>query len=196
MDTTANLHTSRLTHDAESSPREANPREEGYLHYVAREGRWALRWCIGLCIVGIAITMVTPLWFVAFVPAGVMLLCGILLIAANFVEKRSDRVAHDVLERAETASTEGVVEDHAEDDRVEPVTQKIVQRESKTGIVILFVIVLAALLIAFIFLPTPVFAIGALVVFAYMLLLMAPVWLGWFNDDIEDETKRLEEAEE
>jgi 4-hydroxybenzoate polyprenyltransferase len=191
METTANLHTSRLTHAADSSPR-----EEGYLHYVAREGRWALRWCIGLCIVGIAITMITPLWFVAFVPAGVMLLCGILLVLANYVEKRSDRAAHEVVERAETAPIQGIVEDHAEDDRVAPVTQKIVERESKTGLVILFIVVLAALLIAFIFLPTPVFAIGALVVFAYMLLLMAPVWLGWFNDDIEDETKRLEQAEE
>jgi hypothetical protein len=80
METTANLPTSRLTRTTESSPR-----EEGYLHYLAREGRWALRWCIGLCIVGIAITLITPLWFVAFVPAGVMRLCGILLVIANNV---------------------------------------------------------------------------------------------------------------
>ena len=32
------------------------------------------------------------------------------------------------------------------------------------------------------------FAIGALVVFAYMLLLAAPALLGAFNDDIEDVT--------
>jgi Flp pilus assembly protein TadB len=191
METTANLPTSRLTRTTESSPR-----EEGYLHYLAREGRWALRWCIGLCIVGIAITMITPLWFVAFVPAGVMLLCGILLVIANFVEKRSDSEAHDVLERKENAGSSQVVEDHAEDDRLTPATQELVKRESKAGLVILFVAILAALLIAFIFLPTPVFAIGALVVFAYMLLLMAPVWLGWINEDVEQETQRLEHAEE
>jgi Flp pilus assembly protein TadB len=191
METTANLPTSRLTRTTESSPR-----EEGYLHYLAREGRWALRWCIGLCIVGIAITMITPLWFVAFVPAGVMLLCGILLVIANYVEKRSDREAHDVLERNENAGSSQVVEDHAEDDRLTPATQELVKRESKAGLLILFVAILAALLIAFIFLPTPVFAIGALVVFAYMLLLMAPVWLGWINEDVEQETQRLEHAEE
>jgi hypothetical protein len=84
----------------------------------------------------------------------------------------------------------------AEDDRLTPATQELVKRESKAGLVILFVAILAALLIAFIFLPTPVFAIGALVVFAYMLLLMAPVWLGWINEDVEQETQRLEHAEE
>jgi hypothetical protein len=191
MDTTANLHTSRPTPGADTSPR-----EEGYLHYLAREGRWALRWCIGLCIVGIAITMITPLWFVAFVPAGVMLLCGILLVIANFVEKRSDSEAHDVLERNESAGSSQVVEDHAEDDRLTPATQELVKRESKAGLVILFVAILAALLIAFIFLPAPVFTIGALVVFAYMLLLMAPVWLGWINEDIEHESERLESTGE
>jgi hypothetical protein len=191
METTANLHTSRPTPGADTSPR-----EEGYLHYLAREGRWALRWCIGLCIVGIAITMITPLWFVAFVPAGVMLLCGILLVIANYVEKRSDREAHDVLERNENAGSSQVVEDHAEDDRLTPATQELVKRESKAGLLILFVAILAALLIAFIFLPTPVFAIGALVVFAYMLLLMAPVWLGWINEDIEHESERLESTGE
>jgi hypothetical protein len=29
-----------------------------------------------------------------------------------------------------------------------------------------------------------------------MLLLMAPVWLGWINEDVEQETQRLEHAEE
>jgi peptidoglycan/LPS O-acetylase OafA/YrhL len=189
MDTTANLHTSRLTHD------ESPPHEEGYLHYLAREGRWALRWCIGLCIIGIVVTMVSPIWFVAFIPAGVMFLSVVLLVIANAVEKRSDVQAHDELERSETATVDDVMEDHAEDDQVGPVTEHIVKRESKTGVVILCVALLAALLVAFFAIGQGVFLrifpILALVVFAYMILLMAPVWLGWFNQDIESEEHRL-----
>ena len=189
MDTAANLHSSRLTHN------ENPPHEEGYLHYLAREGRWALRWCIGLCMIGIVVTMVSPIWFVAFIPAGVMFLCVVLLVIANAVEKRSDVEAHDELERAETATVMDVTEDHAEDDRVGVVAGQIVKRESKTGVVILCVALLAALLVAFLAIGQGVFLrifpILALVVFAYMILLMAPVWLGWINQDIENEEQRL-----
>ena len=105
MDTTANLPTSRLTPSAPAA------REENYLHYLAREGRWVLRWCIGLCIIGIVVTMVSPLWFVAFIPAAVMFVCGVLLYIANIIEKRSDTRAHEELERAETAVVEDVIDD-------------------------------------------------------------------------------------
>jgi hypothetical protein len=195
MDTTINIH--HVQPDQNARIEGALAREEGYVHYLAREGRWVLRWCIGLCIVGIVITMVTPLWFVAFIPAGVMLVCGILLYAANVIERKSDREAHEVTEAAEEAIVTDVMESHAEDDRVGPVTEKIVKRESKTAIVILCVVVLAALLVAFIRFNSGQFArifpIAALVVFAYMILLMAPVWLGWFNEDIERQTRRHEE---
>lgn len=181
-----------LTVPVDQSPQASNQtqpvRDEGYLHFLAREGRTALRWCIGLCIIGIVATMVSPLWFVAFIPAAVMFVCVILLVIANAVEKRSDVQAHNVLERRETAIVEDVVDDHAEADQFKPMTAAVVKRESYWGVFILGTVVLAALFVAFWFLPMKLFAIGALVVFAYMLLLAAPVLLGAFNDDIEDAT--------
>ena len=84
-----------------------------------------------------------------------------------------------------------MIENHADDDQLPPVEAHIVRRESKTGIYIVIAVMLSALLIASILFEFQVVAIGALVVFAYMLLIAAPLWLGWFNDDIEDEQERL-----
>src|SRR6266850_4141136 len=90
-------------------------REEGYLHYLARESRTALRICIGLCIIGIVAIMVSPgFFFMAVIPAAVMILCVVLLVVANAIEKRSDRPAHEVLEHREVATEHDVVDDMAE----------------------------------------------------------------------------------
>ena len=166
--------------------------DEGFFHYVAREGRTALRWCVGLCIVGIVAIMVSPgFFFVAIVPAAVMTVCLILLVVANIVERRSDATAHTVLEHREVAIHDDVYEDKAEADQFHPKTAAVIKRESAWAIVLLGTVVLAALFVAYWFIPTKLFAIGALVVFAYMLLLAAPVLLGAFNDDIEDAHQRL-----
>src|SRR5262249_31805451 len=69
---------------------------EGYLHYLARESRTALRVCIALCIIGTVIIMVSPgFYFMAIVPAAVMIACVILLVVANAIERRSDHHAHE-----------------------------------------------------------------------------------------------------
>jgi hypothetical protein len=167
-----------------SEPQTAPP-NESYLHYLARESRGAMRWCIFVCIIGIVVTMVSPLWFVAIVPAAVMLVCGMLLYVANTVERRSDPEAHRALEQAENAGEADVVDDMADAHQFAPRTVRVLKREGAWGVVLLSFVLLAALLVAFIFVPTPVFAIGALVVFAYMLLVCAPALLGAFNDDIE-----------
>jgi membrane protein implicated in regulation of membrane protease activity len=166
-------------------------REEGFLHYLAREGRVALRWTIGICLVVTVMMMVTPIWFAAIVPAFFLAVAYVLFVLANEVERRSDVQAHIELEAREVAVVGDVSEDHAEDDRFAPDQAEIIKRESKTGVVILVAVSLAALIAAFIMFDLRLLAIGALVVFSYMLFIAAPFWLGWFNTDIEDEERRL-----
>jgi hypothetical protein len=167
--------------------------EEGFLHYIAREGRVFLRWTIGICIIAIVGCMVSPgFFFVAVIPALLMLAAFVLLVLANEVERRSDTVAHDALERTEKATINDLIENHAEDDQLPAATAHLVRREGRTGIVILVSAMVVAVMIAFIMFDFRLFAIGALVIFAYMLLISAPLWLGWFNDDIEDESRRME----
>jgi 1,4-dihydroxy-2-naphthoate octaprenyltransferase len=166
-------------------------REEGFLHYMAREGRHILRWIIGASLVAIVICMVT-IWFAAIIPAIILMAAYVLMVIAREVERRSDAEADAVFESAEVAHAGDVVEDHAEDDQLAPAQAELVYRESRTGFIIVLAVMAAAALIAFILFDLKVLAIGALVVFSYVMFIAAPLWLGWFNDDIEDETRRLE----
>ncbi len=168
-------------------------REEGFLHYIAREGRSALRWTLVLCMIAIIACMVSPgFYFVAVVPALILFVAFVLLVLVNEVEARSDVQAHEILERRETATVVDVVDDHAEDHQLQPVQAELVKREGRTIAIILAAVMIIATLIAGIFFNSTVVAIGAFVVFAYMLLVAAPLWLGWIEDDIEIETHRIE----
>lgn len=165
---------------------------EGFLHYLAREGRTGLRWTILGCIIAIVVCMVSPgFYFVAVVPAVVLLFAYVLLQFAGVVERRSDVVAHNILERSETAMVADVTDDHAEDHQLAPEHSHLVKRESKIAVGIIIAVMLTAVLIASIVLDFKVVAIGAFVVFAYMLLIAAPLWLGWIEDDIEDTSANL-----
>jgi uncharacterized membrane protein len=177
---------------AEFAPQTDLNAREGFLHYVAREGRIALRWTMLICIVAIVVCMVSPgFFFVAVIPAGVLLLAYVLLLLANLVERRSDRESHAALEQSETAGVADVVEDHTEDDQLAPDHAEIVKRETKVALAIIGGALLIGLGVAAIFLPARVLAIGAFVFFAYMLFIAMPVILGWFNDDVEMESRRL-----
>lgn len=175
----------------EYSPQKKLGREEGFLHYVAREGRWILRWTMVVCIIAIVLCMVSPgFYFVAVIPALLLLVAYALLVFTNEVERRSDSEAHQALRNSETAIVEDVIEDHTEDDQLPRATANLVKRETRIGLLIVGVVLLVALGMAMIFLPWQATALGAFVFFAYLLLIAAPFWLGWFNDDIEMESRR------
>lgn len=159
--------------------------QEGFLHYVAREGRVVLRWIIGISLVATLAVMVSPMLFLAPIPALILLASYILFVLTREVEKRSDDVAERTIALRETAGDSEVMEDAAEMHQVHPHTMRIVKREGATGVAILAGVMVIALLIACFTLPWEVIAIGAFVVTAYMLLVAAPVLLGWIEDDIE-----------
>lgn len=159
--------------------------DEGFLHYMAREGRVVLRWIIGISLVATLAVMVSPLLFLAPIPALVLLASYVLFMMTREVEKRSDPVADRAIMARETATDAEVMEDAGDMDHVHPDTMHIVRREGTTGVAILAGVMVIALLIACFTLPWEVVAIGAFVVTAYMLLVAAPVLLGWIEDDIE-----------
>jgi len=175
------------------SPQSAIEHDEGYLHYLARESRIALRWTMIICIIAIVALMVSPgFFFVAVIPAALLLVTYVLLLLANIVERRSDREAHAVLERIETApEMADVVEDHAEDDQLHPTHAEIVKREAKVGLAIIGVALLVGLGAAAAVLPIRALVIGSFVFVAYVMFIALPVLLGLFNDDVEMESHRL-----
>lgn len=160
--------------------------EEGFLHYLAREGRVALRWIIGISMVATLVVMVSPFLFLAPIPALVMLVAYVLFVLTREVEKRVDPVADRAIVAQQSAREHlEVMENASEQDQVPPETMRIVRREGITGVAILAGVMVIALLIACFLLPWEVVALGAFVVTAYMLLVAAPVLLGWIEDDIE-----------
>ena len=194
-------------HTASSSQRyrPAPPaQEEGFLHYLAREGQSKLRIILIVCLIAMVVLMVSPLWFAASVPAVILLAAYILLVLATEVERRTNSRAQaadmqrsgaeDVAaaaERGATATDVDVFEDQADADQIPPDQAAIIRRESKIGVAIFLSVLLIALFIAGIAFPLPVMAIGAFVVFAHMLFVAAPLWLGWIEDDIEETSRRV-----
>ncbi len=67
------------------TPGPAQVEHEGFLHYVAREGRVVLRWIIGISLVATLAVMVSPLLFLAPIPALVLLVSYILFMLTREV---------------------------------------------------------------------------------------------------------------
>ncbi len=166
-------------------PGKVHVENEGFLHYLAREGRVALRWTIGISLVATLVVMVSPFLFLAPVPALVLLVSYILYVTTSDVERRTDPVTEAIIQKHDTAGEAEVMEDAAEMNQLPPQTMKIVKREGVKGVAILAAVMVTAVLIAAFFLRWEVVAIGAFVVTAYMILVATPVWLGWIEHDIE-----------
>src|SRR5690348_14048876 len=107
---------------------------EGFLHYWAREGRVVLRWIIGISLIATLAVMVSPLLFLAPIPALVLLASYILFILTGEVEKRADHAADQEFAARENAGEAEVMEDAAEMQQVHPDTMRIVKREGVTGV--------------------------------------------------------------
>lgn len=186
-----------MANSLEYAPQKKMDRDEGFLHYIAREWRWILRWTMVVCIIAIVLCMVSPgFYFLAVVPALILLAAYAALVFTNEVERRSDKEAHSVLMHSETAVVEDVVEDHAEDDQLPQDQANLVKRETRVALLIVGAVLLVAVGLALVFLPWQATALGAFVLFAYLLLIAAPFWLGWFNDDIEMESRRMQNKPE
>jgi hypothetical protein len=159
-------------------------REESFVHFVAREGRVVLRILVIGSLIATAVTMIT-FWFWAFVPAVVLLISWGLLLITNDLEERTHVEGEMPLDRAEAATPAVPDQSRALHLPGHEVPDAVFKRESRLGIEVAIGVGLAALILCGILMPWKLLAIGALVVFAYMLAIMAPVWLGALEDDID-----------
>jgi hypothetical protein len=167
------------------TPGKVRLENEGFLHFLARGGRVALRWIIGISLVATLVVMVSPMLFLAPIPALVLVVSYVLYILTRPVEERSDRAAEAIIAHHDVAGEAEKIEDAADMHRFAPDTVRIMKREGVHGMAILAAVMVIAVLFAAFFLPWEVVAIGAFVVTAYMILVATPVWLGWIEHDIE-----------
>ena len=159
---------------------------ESLTHFAAREGQLVLRWfAIGSAAVTVA-TMVV-FWFWAIIPALVFLASICLLFVANEIEARTTRGSRLQPALPRTQASEVLRGESHRDE----IPMSIVVRETKTGVKIVVGAGMAALVLAAIAFGWQWLGFGTLLIFSYMIFVMAPVWLGWIEDEIEEETERV-----
>jgi hypothetical protein len=167
-------------------------KDEGFVHFVARESRTVLRILVIAALAATVVSMVS-LWYIAVIPAIFLLLAYAALLLVREVERRT-------YEPGNSGPPDPVVAEHEtiHDEPgalLNPEQVKLVARESKTGLWILLGVGVIAVSLALVAIFTvdliePKFlGLAAFVLFAYILLVMAPVWLGWIEDDIEDQQR-------
>jgi fatty acid desaturase len=171
--------------------------EEGYFHFLARESRLVLRWVVLLSAAATVLTMFT-LFYWAILPAIVLLISYALLLFANEAESLSHQPG-DPGDEAPAVGGEGAAMEYLAPEEVErrEVGRAVEKRLTRTVLEILLGVGVLALIIAvalgIAYGNWTYLALGGLVLFAYMLLVAAPLWLGWVEDEAEEETHRVEQ---
>ncbi len=174
------------------------PDDDNITHFAAREFQIVLRVFVVLAIIATAVVMAT-FWFWAWVPALVLFLAYLGLFLTTSVERRTRReryerqmhehrenLAHETHPQADTPIEASLL---AEDDEHFTPT-RLLKREGMIGIEILIGLGLAAAALVIVgglkgILAWELVAIAGGLIVAYGLLVMAPVWLGWFTDEEE-----------
>jgi hypothetical protein len=185
------------TTDARSSGLDAVDRES-WLHFLSRETKFIMRWAV--LIFGMATVLSMIVFFpVALIPGFALLGAFILLMIAHFIEQRTlqpgdphDETAEDQQHMRRVAIKAKPNPGAAKQQRIEEAVERKIRR---TVVGIIVCVAVAALAIAGLVYggQFELLMIGGFILFAYTLLVAAPVWLGWLNDEAEDETHRLED---
>lgn len=181
------------------SPRaiETTPEHESYLHLLAREFRAVLRWTVLVSGIVTVVSMFT-IFYWAILPALVLLISCCLLGLANEVERRTPGPHDDPIEQAIAAAEQAAADAEADPvQREKKAVNKAVDGKVTTTVteILIGAAVLAVILgavVAWIFIGWQMLALGAMILFAYILFVGAPVWLGWIEDEAEETQHRVE----
>jgi hypothetical protein len=176
----------------------ADQRREPWLHTIARESRNILRVLVGALIIATVVTMVAAPFWGAF-PAILLLLAYGMLWIANIAEHRSRIGKHVPIDEAAQMSPVDVDELESERQADTPVETpeamkeiplSIVLKESITFAEIIVGFAVAAVIVAALLFHWSLLLIAALFLFPYMIILLAPVWLGGFSKELERQARR------
>ncbi len=177
---------------------------EGFLHFAARESATWVGWvCVGS---GVATAVTFAVFFpFAVIPGAVTVVSAAGYWFARIIERRTETLLESAAEGA-AAETDSVSEKprfqpvavrvEPSDAYRDPKSSYILRREGIIGFSILFCVGMLALGLSLMYFEIQMVLIAAFILFCYMLLIMAPVWLGWIEDDIEDTKDRLESTEQ
>lgn len=184
--------------EPETRPRrQIEAHEESYIHFLAREGKLVFRWGILIFTIVTALTMAT-FFFWAFIPGAILLLNIVLLVIADYIEQRTYHPGdpHDETaeEQALIARVEpGVAE--AQATQKQKIEHAVRSHTARLVAGILVAATVLALAIAAFIVDRNLLILGGFIFFAYIILVAAPAWLGWLNNEAEDEAHRVEEEE-
>ena len=183
--------------------------KEPWLHAFARESRNMLRLVVLALMLATVITMVTfPFW--GIFPAILLLLAYGLLWVANIAEHRSrtgmmrcnlPAIEHEFDRVAPVDADELAGECEAEERTETPEALKEIPvstllKESISAAEIVIGAAVAATIVAALMFHWTMLAIAVLFLFPYMIILLAPVWLGSFSRELQDQEIRQQQRED
>ena len=187
-------------HDVPTSPDEKIGNEasrESTIHHIARETKRVAVWGILIFAVVTALTAVTAIFWI--IPAAILVVNVVLFGVSAIIEGMTRRPGdpHDETaeeQQARQAADSAAVESE-ESRRVakrELVADAVSSHTAKIVAGILAGLTVLALLLAGILLQPELMLIGGMILVAYMLLVAAPAWLGWLNDEAEEVEHEVE----
>lgn len=195
MDTTRPMNNQNASRDSTGAASREPAHHESALHFFAREAKLVLRWAVFIFGAATVLTFMT-FFFFAIIPAIALIASLVLLLIAHSLEQRTvqpgdphDETAEDQARTKQAAATMPPDLEAARKDRVEDAIERKSARMI-AGIIVSVAVV--ALVVAGAIFGRELFIIGGFILFAYMLLVATPVWLGWLNDEAEEEAHRIE----
>lgn len=168
--------------------------DESLVHGLAHDAQVILRIAV---LAGVAATILVMMtfWFWAIVPGAFLFVAYVLLLATNLIERRTThRQAEVVNDAAHTLPVSRPLDDATLMPQQQKVEKVIHHRLTWIGVEVAVAAALLALLLASLVLEWEIVALGALILFAYIVLVSTPVWLGWMEDDVI-ETERAAEKD-
>ena len=170
-----------------------HPSNDTVSHFVLHEVQLILRLVVAASIIA-TVGMMVSIFYWAFVPAVILLVSYLLLMIINRFEQKAREQAiatgHSDAAGAPIESTEVKAPERDERGRI-VLPFWATKREATIGWEIIIGCTVAAFVLAFALLPAEWVLLGMFFIFCYMLLVMAPVWLGWITEETDREEDEL-----
>lgn len=170
-----------------------HPSNDTVSHFVLHEVQLILRLIIAASIIA-TVAMMVSIFYWAFVPAVILLLSSMLLMIINRFERKAREQAlatgHSDAAGAPVEPTEVKAPERDKRGRI-IIPFWATRREAVIGWEIIAGGTIGAFVLALALLPAEWVLLGMFFIFCYMLLVMAPVWLGWITEETDREEEEL-----
>lgn len=169
-----------------------HPSNDTVSHFILHEVQLILRLIVAASIIATVVMMVS-IFYWAFVPAVVLLVTYLLLMITNRFEAKA-RAQALATGHSDAAGlpAESAARAPERDERGRILIPFwATRREATIGWEIIVGCTVSAFVLAFALLPAEWVLLGMFFIFCYMLLVMAPVWLGWITEETDREEDEL-----